>query len=145
MRILIDTNVVLDVILARKPWAAEGMELLDRAARGQVAGFVAAHSVTTVFYVVERARDRRMALGAVGDLLSVAGVEELGSADFQRAMTIGLKDFEDAVQVAAALRIGADFVVTRNARDFRGSPVATRAPGQILALLDATSRPGGDR
>ena len=143
MRILIDTNVVLDVVLARTPWAAEASALLDRTARGDVSGFIAAHAVTTVFYVVERARDRRTALTAVGDLLSVAGVAELGSADFQRALTFGMKDFEDAVQVAAALRVGADFVVTRNARDFRGSPVATRAPGEILALLDATWRSGG--
>jgi predicted nucleic acid-binding protein len=141
VRILIDTNVVLDVVLARQPWAAEAIELLDRVARGETQGLVAAHSVTTVFYVVERERDRRTALTAVGDLLSIVGVAELGSADFQRALTLGLKDFEDAVQVAASLRVGADFLVTRNARDFRGSPVAIRAPGEILALLAATSRP----
>lgn len=141
MRILIDTNIVLDVVLARNPWVAEASELLDRTARREVDGFVAAHSVTTVFYVVERERDRRTALTAVGDLLSIVEVTELGSADFQRALTFGLKDFEDAVQVAASLRIGADFLVTRNAKDFRGSPVVVKAPGEILALLTTTTRP----
>ena len=141
MRVLIDTNVVLDVVLARKPWAAEASVLLDRAARREVEGFVAGHSVMTVFYIVERERDRRSALTAVGDLLSVVAVAELGGADFQRALTFGLKDFEDAVQVAASLRIGADFLATRNARDFRASPATTRTPGEILALLAAAHRP----
>lgn len=101
---------------------------------------MAAHSVTTVFYVVERERDRRTALTAVGDLLSVVGVAEVGSADFQRALTFGLKEFEDAVQVAASLRIGADFLVTRNAKDYKGAPVSVKAPGELLALVAATSR-----
>lgn len=140
MRILVDTNVVLDVVLARKPWVAEATDLLDRAARRELDGFVAAHSVTTVFYVVERERDRRTALTAIGDLLSVVGVAEVGSADFQRALTFGLKDFEDAVQVAASLRIGADFLVTRNAKDYKDAPVSVKAPGELLALLAATSR-----
>lgn len=140
MRVLVDTNVVLDVVLARNPWVTEATDLLDRAARRELDGFVAAHSVTTVFYVVERERDRRTALTAVGDLLSVLGVAEVGSADFQRALTFGLKDFEDAVQVAASLRIGADFLATRNAKDYKGSPVSVKAPGELLALLAATSR-----
>ena len=140
MRVLVDTDVVLDVILARKSWVAEATDLLDRMARRELEGFVAAHAVTTVFYVVERERDRRAALTAVGDLLSIVGVAEVGIADFQRALTLGLKDFEDAVQVAASLRVGADFLVTRNARDYKGAPVAVKAPGELLALLAATSR-----
>ncbi len=140
MRVLVDTNVVLDVVLARKSWVAEATDLLDRIARRELEGFVAAHAVTTVFYVVERERDRRTALTAVGDLLSIVGVAEVGIADFQRALTLGLKDFEDAVQVAASLRVGADFLVTRNARDYKGAPVAVKAPGELLALLAATSR-----
>lgn len=139
MRVLVDTNVVLDVVLARKSWVAEATDLLDRIARRELEGFVAAHAVTTVFYVVERERDRRTALTAIGDLLSVVEVAEVGSGDFQRALTFGLRDFEDAVQAAACLRVGADFLVTRNAKDYKGSPVSVKAPGELLALLAATS------
>lgn len=141
MRILVDTNVVLDVVLARNPWVAEATDLLDRIARRELEGFVSAHAVTTLFYVVERERERRTALTAVSDLLSIVEVAEVGSADFQRALTLGLRDFEDAVQVAASLRVGADFLVTRNAKDYKGSPVTVKAPGELLAFLTATSRP----
>ena len=135
MRVLIDTNVLLDVILEHAAWVDEATALLDRSARGEIEGYVAAHSVTTIYYIVERERDRRTALTALGDLLSTVAVAELGGADFHRALALGLRDFEDAVQAAACLRIGADFLATRNAKDFKGAAVTTRTPGEILALL----------
>jgi hypothetical protein len=62
-------------------------------------------------------------------------VVPLDGADFQRALALGLSDYEDAVQVAACLKVGADYLVTRNARDFKGAPIVVRTPGEVLALL----------
>ena len=85
------------------------------------------------------------AITAVGDLLQLVDVVALGRADFQRALSLGLADYEDAVQAAAYLRIGADALVTRNPRDFKRAPVVTRSAGEILALLAslAGQRPPG--
>lgn len=135
LRLLVDTNVVLDVILDREPWAADAVRLLDSIERGEAKGFVAAHAVTTVHYIVARASDRSTANMAVADLLAVLTVVETGAAEFHRALAMGLGDFEDAVQAAACLSAGADYLVTRNARDFKGAPVSTRTPGEVLALL----------
>jgi hypothetical protein len=77
----------------------------------------------------------------VSDLLELVDVVALGRGEFQRALSLGLADYEDAVQVAAYLTMGADVLVTRNARDFKGAPVVTRSAGEVLALL-ATSSPG---
>ncbi len=136
--LLLDTNVVLDVVLDRAPHASDAVRLLDAVAHGRAPGFLAGHAVTTVHYVVERERDRTTASLAVQDLLSLLAIVELGAAEFQRALAMGLRDFEDAVQAAACLKVGADFLVTRNARDFRGAPVATRTAGEVLALLAAS-------
>ena len=138
--VLVDTNVVLDVVLRREPWAADAARLLDAVARGQLRGFVASHAVTTVHYLVERARDRTTAVTAVADLLAILTVVPLDGADFQRALALGLSDFEDAVQVAACLEAGADYLVTRNEKDFRGAPVTTRSAGEVLALLAGARR-----
>lgn len=135
LALLVDTNVVLDVILAREPWAADAVRLLDTIERGGARGFIAAHAVTTVQYVVAKATDRTTANTAVADLLEVLTVVETGAAEFHRALAMGLGDFEDAVQAAACLTAGADYLVTRNAKDFKGAPVSTRTPGEILALL----------
>ncbi|HEX6049391.1 MAG TPA: PIN domain-containing protein [Gemmatimonadaceae bacterium] len=137
--LLVDTNVVLDVLLARAPWDAEGALLLDAIARGRAMGYVAARTVTTIHYIVERAKNRTAAVTVVGDLLLLLDVVPLDAADFQRALALGLRDYEDAVQVAACLRVGADFLVTRNPRDFKGAPVATRSAGEVLALLTSSA------
>ena len=137
-KLLVDTNVVLDVILARAPWDADAVLLLDAISRGQATGFVAGHAVTTVHYVVERAQGRAAAITAVSDLLQLVDIVALGRADFQRALSLGIGDYEDAVQVAACLKIGADVLVTRNARDFKGAPVVTLSAGELLARLTSS-------
>jgi len=136
-KLLIDTNVLLDVILERKPWVDDATALLDAIAKGHAEGYVAGHAIATVYYVVERSRDRTLAATAVSDLLQLLTVVALGNAEFQRALGLGIWDFEDASQVAAALQIGADSLVTRNPKDFKGAPVALRSAGEALGLLGA--------
>ncbi|MBA2687700.1 MAG: PIN domain-containing protein [Gemmatimonadaceae bacterium] len=134
-RLLVDTNVLLDVILARTPWAEDGALLLDATVHGTATGYVAGHAITTLYYVVEQERGRATAMTAVNNLLEILSVVPLGTKDFQRAAALGLRDFEDAVHVAACLQVGADFLVTRNERDFKGAPIRVRSPGEILAWL----------
>ncbi len=133
--LLIDTNVVLDVILKRDPWAIDAVLVLDAISRGAAKGFMASHAVTTLHYVVEKETDRATAVTAMGDVLQLLNVIAIGAAEFQRALAMGLRDFEDAVQAAACLVAGADYLVTRDVKHFKGAPVATRTPGEVLGLL----------
>jgi len=133
--LLVDTNVVLDVVLDRQPWAADAATLLAAIERGLARGWVAGHTVTTIYYIVEKLRGRSVAATAVTDLLQLLSVVPITATDFQRALGLALRDFEDGVQAAACLSRGADYLVTRNPKDFHGAPVTTRAPGEVLALL----------
>lgn len=133
--LLLDTKVVLDLALKRPPWGREAALLLDAVVRGRARGFIAAHAITTVYYVVEKEAGRTAAVTAVGDVLSILEVVPLGEAEFHRALALGLKDFEDAVQVAACLAADADYLVTRNGKDFKGGGVTIRTPGEVLAIL----------
>lgn len=133
--LLLDTNVLLDVVLERSPWAADAALVLDAISRGIARGFMAGHAVTTVYYVVEKEVGRAAANTAVADLLELLSVVAIGAAEFQRALAMGLGDFEDAVQAAACLASGADHVVTRNGKDYKGAPVLTLTPGEVLASL----------
>lgn len=135
LALLIETNVVLDVILMRHPWATEAVQVLDAISRGAARGFIAAHAVTTIYYIVEKERGRATAVTAVGDVLQILTVVPIGAPEFQRALAMGLPDFEDSVQAACCLVAGADYVVTRNGKDFKGAPVETRMPGEILAMF----------
>lgn len=135
MRLLLDINVVLDVVLGREPWVRDAARLLSAVEDGNAEGHVAAHTITTIHYIVAREKSRQVAARAVTDVLRIVRVVPIAAADFQQALVLGIRDFEDAVQAAAALQIGADYLVTRNTRDFRGAPVEVRTPGEVLAIL----------
>ena len=84
LKLLMDTNVLLDVVLERKPWVEDATALLDAVAKHRAEGCVAGHVITTVYYVVEHERNRAVAATAVSDLLQLLTVVPLGNADFQR-------------------------------------------------------------
>lgn len=135
MRLLLDINIVLDVVLARAPWAGEAALLMSAVEERRVEAHVAGHTITTVHYIVARERDRQIAATAVTDLLRIVHVVPLDDRDFQQALVLGLSDFEDGVQAAAALKVGADFLITRNPRDFEGISVPIRTAGEVLPLI----------
>ncbi len=135
MTLLLDINVVLDVALRRTPWAAAAALLLSAIEQNRAHGHVAAHTVATYHYVVAKQAGRTAAIGATSDLLRLVDVVPVGGDEFRDALALDMRDFEDAVQAVAALRAGADYIVTRNTVDFRGSTIPTRTPGEVLALL----------
>jgi predicted nucleic acid-binding protein len=135
MKLLLDINVLLDVLLQRDPWAEPAADLLTRVERGEADGFVAAHTLTTIHYVVSRARDRQSAAAAVTDLLRFLEVVPIEKVDFSQALVLPKDDFEDAVQAAAALKIGADYIVTRDEKGFGGLAIPSVNSGEVLSLL----------
>ena len=135
MKLLLDINVLLDVLLQRDPWAEAAAHLLTRIERGEASGFVAGHTLTTIHYVVSRARDRQSAASAVSDLLRFLEVVPIEKVDFSQALVLPMDDFEDAVQASAALKIGADYVVTRGEKGFGGLTIPSVNSGEVLSLL----------
>ena len=135
MRLLLDINVVLDVVLAREPWWRDAASVLGAIETGQAAGCVAGHTVTTIHYLVARAAGRPAADMAVADLLRLVDVVPVEQVDFLEALGRGARDFEDAVQAVCAMKSGADFIVTRNQSDFGGQPIPAILPGALLSRL----------
>ena len=113
--------------------------LLAEIERETAEGYVAAHAITTVYYIVAKAKGREIATRATSDLLQLLTVVPADSGDFQRALSMSLGDFEDAVQAACALKIGADFVITRNAVDYNAARVTVRSPGEVPAIVRSAS------
>lgn len=134
MRVLIDTNILLDLVLKREPWDADARDLTAAVVLDRLEGYIAAHAVTTVHYFAAK-RDRTRARDAVRDLLDAFAVAPVGGDELREALAPGISDYEDAVHVAAARRIGADLIITRDLGDFARSPVPARTPGEVLAML----------
>jgi predicted nucleic acid-binding protein len=135
VKLLLDINILLDVLLDRAPWSDAASRLLSAIESSKAEGFVAPHTIPTLYYVVVQSQDRKTAKAAVTDLLRILDVAPITTADFKRALELSMSDYEDAVQAAAALKIGADYLVTRNEKDFRTAPVPTADAPTVLALL----------
>lgn len=128
MRILIDTDVLLDVALDRAPHAANAARVIRLVQRGAVEAFVAWHTVANIYYLLSAGGQRERALEFIRDLTALAAVAPVDSEALAVALSLRMTDFEDAMQVASALAARAQVIVTRNARDFRTSPVRAVAP-----------------
>jgi len=130
--ILIDLNVLLDVVQKREPHYRASAAVLEDIIRGNVHGAVAAHAVTTLHYIVGRYRNRKVAEQVVDWLVRYFAILSIGREEILRARALGWKDFEDAVVAVAAESALCRAVVTRNIKDFSGSPVAALTPEEYL-------------
>ena len=135
LSILVDLNVIIDVVQHRQPFYRESARVLDAVVRKEATGLVAAHSITTLFYVISRLRDRNTAVSAITNLLTAFTVATVDDQVIRLAMSWGWSDFEDAVQMAAAAQAGADYLITRNPRDFKGGTIPVVQPAAFLTLL----------
>lgn len=135
MKVLLDIDVVLDVLADREPWAEDGAAVLSRVESGDVEGVIAAHTVTTLHYLLGRELAARKAARALADLLGLVGVVPLDEDRLRHALAMAWDDFEDAVQAASAEAAEVDYLITRNTSDFAGSPVRVLSPAAFLALL----------
>ena len=132
---LIDTDVLIDVALDRQPFSDAASELLDRLQTGPKRAFVAWHSLSNFYYLVTPAGGGSEARDFITELIRFVAVADCGTDAIAFAARLGMADFEDAMQVAAAHACGARFVVTRNARDFRRSPIPAITPHEALESL----------
>jgi predicted nucleic acid-binding protein len=134
-RILFDTNVILDVLLDRKPFADGSAAAWAAAETGAAEGMIAGHAVTTIHYLVRKQRGNAGARRTVAAILRVFKVAAIDGAVIQEALPLPFADFEDAVTAAAARVAGCDYVVTRDPKGFRSSPVQPLRPEAVAPLL----------
>ena len=135
MKILIDTNVLLDVLQKRDPWCAEAQAIFHACEDGLVEGSISALSVMNLVYIMRKELSPDRILHVLELLDSYFSIEDVLHSDLLCAAKRPFKDYEDAVHVACAQRIGAVYVVTRNLRDFANSPVRAVEPAQFLQHL----------
>jgi predicted nucleic acid-binding protein len=135
VRILVDTDVLLDVALDRVPHVEAAAALLDYLEQHPGAGFMAWHTVSNFYYLVVPRHGRNETRELLLELSRFVEVAATDTESLRIAGRLKMRDFEDAMQVAAAQACAADMIATRNTRDFRGSPVRALTPQQVLDQL----------
>jgi predicted nucleic acid-binding protein len=134
-RILFDVNVVLDVLLDRKPHAEASSAAWAAVEIGMAQGLLAAHGVTTIHYLVQKETGTAKAKGILSRILKVFGVAAVDGAVIQEALQLSCSDFEDAVTATAARLASCDYIVTRDPKGFRGSAVRALTPEAAVPLF----------
>ena len=140
MKVLLDTNVVLDVLQQRGPWFDDGKEIFLAVAAKQIDGFITAKEVADIYFFSRKQlkgeeniepKVRKILSG----ILALFGVIDTLGEDCQNALGIENKDYEDAIMIIGAKRAGIDYIVTRNTAHFEQSPVPVCNPGDFVKLL----------
>jgi predicted nucleic acid-binding protein len=137
MRVLLDSDVVLDFLLEREPFFEVAGELFELIAQGACGGYVSGVTPVNVFYLMRKAKGIDKARRAVSDLLIVVRVCPLTQAVFEAAFALSFTDFEDAVQHASAASAGLDAIVTRNLNDYKNAALPVYSPADFLNQLKA--------
>lgn len=135
MKVLLDLNVVLDVILNRQPWVVDSQAVWNAQQAGDLDGFLAATEFTNLFYVVERIAGNTAAHSAVGICLNAFTVVAVDRNILHAAEKLSGTDFEDNVCIACAATVAADWIVTRDTSGFSQSSIPAIAPADLLKLL----------
>ncbi|MGC9333423.1 MAG: PIN domain-containing protein [Anaerolineae bacterium] len=134
-KVLIDLNVILDVLQRREPFYEMSARVLAAAETGLVEGWVAAHSLTTLFYLLAKHQSTEHARVVLTELLTILSVAAVDRSVIDQALNLPYSDFEDAVQMMAAVRSGARYLVTRNVREYGVGPLPVLQPAELLALV----------
>lgn len=135
MKVLIDTNVILDVLCNRTEFLEASVKIFKLCEVKKLSGCISALSVPNIMYIMRKELDAQKIKDVFEKLSLIFEITDLKAIDLEKAANMGFEDYEDAIQSACASRIHADYIVTRNTRDFMGNGVEAIRPVELLKRL----------
>jgi predicted nucleic acid-binding protein len=132
---VIDINIFMDFLFKRQGHE-NVVEIFKYCMRGSIKGFICAHEITTLYYFLEKAeKDKSKTKKVISRLMKRFTVIEINEELLNKALNSKIDDFEDAVIEVSAIDRNADFIITRNIKDFKGSVIPAKTPEELLSLL----------
>ena len=135
MKVLIDTNIVIDLLANRGEFAEPAAQLFKLCEVGKVQGYIDALSVANIVYVMRKELDRSQIEAIIAKLSSIVSIADMKGDDLKKAAALPIPDFEDALQSVCASRLKADFIITRNLKDFKNSKVMAIKPTELIERI----------
>ena len=130
--VLIDTDVLIDIALDRAPHADHAVDLLGTLEARPGTAFVAWHSISNFYYLVRPSQGHQQARDFLRELIRFVPIAPTTTRSLHQALRLDMGDFEDAMQVAAAMAADAEVIVTRNLRHYKQSPIRAANPRTVL-------------
>ncbi|WP_461878103.1 type II toxin-antitoxin system VapC family toxin [Fusicatenibacter sp.] len=135
MILLIDANILLDVLMNRQDFVKDSSMIWKLCETNQAKGYISALTFANLMYIMRKQLDPETIEKLLVQLKFIFDFTDFGVSDLQRAAEMKWTDFEDAVQSATAERLHADFIITRNVKDFRSSKIMALTPTEFLARI----------
>lgn len=139
MKILFDTNVILDVLLLRKPHHNAATYLLSEVEHGNIEGYLCPTTITTIGYLVAKVKGSAEAKKLIKNILNIFQLTGLNKSVFESACSHKISDFEDAVLHESASLSQMDGIVTRNGKDFKHAALKIYDPEELVGILKSQS------
>lgn len=133
MKLLIDTNILLDVLLKREPFYYKAVEVLELVQYDNVQEYVSAAAVTDIYYIAYKyLKDKELVRQLLKKLMGIVSIAAVSEKEIEEALELAWNDFEDSVQYAVALLNEMDGIVTRNPKDYKRADMKVWSPEQVL-------------
>ena len=136
MKVLIDTNVILDVLYKREGFYEDSLKIWKLCEIRKIDGYISALSIPNIVYILRRELDPEKTLEVINNINLVFKIYDLKSEIIMQAAEKKTKDYEDALQMVTAQKLKVSFIVTRNIKDFAGSKIIAVKPSELLERLD---------
>ncbi|CAD5989472.1 Putative nucleic acid-binding protein [Planktothrix tepida] len=134
MRVLIDTNVVLDFLQEREPFVEDAAQLFAKIDAGELEGFISALTITNIYYIIRKASGKIAAQDAIAQILTDLQICAVDKGILEQAIALNFQDFEDAVQCACGIANQVDAIITRDLSGFVNAGILVIAPGELENL-----------
>jgi len=135
MKVLVDTNVILDVLINNAVFFANSKKIFDFAEQKRITGFITASAVTDIFYIAQRKLGKKVTKETIKKFLKVFYPATVTDNNIYQALDLEWDDFEDSVQYIVGDGLSVDYIVTRNTKDFALSSIPAVTPEQFIETI----------
>ena len=135
MKILIDTNVAIDILLFRKPWYTHSALVFSLTKQKFIQSFISATTITDIFFLTKKDLGKKRAKEEIKKLLQVFQPAAVSANDIYQALDMEWSDFEDSVQFIVGESISADYIISRNTQDFASGSIPSLTPEQFIQVI----------
>lgn len=136
MKVLLDTNVILDFALERHPWFTDSEQIIYLAEQKKISGYVSASTISDIYYIIRKSKSKELALEFLLNLSVFCQIAAVDSSVISMALNANFKDFEDAIQYSTAMMNSLDIIATRNPQDFPVAIPKILIPSQLIEEVE---------
>lgn len=134
--VLLDTNIILDFLLERKPFIEQSEKILQLSFDNKIKAYISATTITDIYYIIQKEKDKETAKSFISEVLKFIDIASVDKLVIEEALNSSLDDFEDAVQENTALHHNFNYIITRNIHDYKTSKIKALTPSKFYNEVD---------